>query len=230
MNNVLDSVFNQTMAREHKTITIWQTGEQTECFFRKNNDNTNQRDTMIMFYSVDAPVKAGTIISYGDSRFLVLNQETIENDVYFKSAIIRANGVISTHNLSVDSLPIYGDSVNNATVTANTNFNLIDGNVELLTEDCELSRKLTIDDLFNEWGRTWKITNLFYIDGICHIIAEITADVTPTYKYELILSDLPEIDVKPGDTAEMQAKAYCNEIEIATVTVNCVLLNVCVNM
>lgn len=175
------------MSREHKTVTVCETGEQFECFFRKNNDNINYRDTMIMFYDVDSPVEVGTLLLYGGNIYLTLNKETAENDVYFKSAVIRTNGEINTHSLSVVGLAFYGDSVNGATPTDSTNLNLINGNIEVMTEDNALSRALEVGDLFNEWGRTWKIANLFFIDGICHIVLEITADVIPTYNYSLIM-------------------------------------------
>lgn len=217
--NILNDIFEQAMKREHKTITIQETGEQFECFFRKSNDNINRRDTMTMFYDVDAPVEVGVLLSYSGNTYLTLNKETAENDVYFKSAIIRTNGVINTHSLSVIGLPFYGDNVNNATATNTTNFSLIDGNIEVMTEDNELSRALSVDDLFNEWGRTWKITNLFYIDGICHIVLEINANVTPTYNYSLSLSALTSLNVAPGGTASITATAYCNDIEITRATI-----------
>lgn len=217
--NILNDMFEQAMKREHKTVTIRETGKQFECFFRKSNDNINHRDTMTMFYDVNASVKVGALLLYGGNIYLTLNKETAENDVYFKSAIIRTNGIINTHSLSVIGLPFYGDNVNNATATNTTNFNLIDGNIEVMTEDNELSRALSVDDLFNEWGRTWKITNLFYIDGICHIILEINANITPTYNYSLVLSSLSSFNVVPGDTASITATAYCNEIEMTKATI-----------
>ena len=90
--NILNDIFRQSMSREHKTVTVCETGEQFECFFRKNNDNINYRDTMIMFYDVDSPVEVGTLLLYGGNIYLTLNKETAENDVYFKSAVIRTNG------------------------------------------------------------------------------------------------------------------------------------------
>lgn len=218
--NILNDIFRQSMQCEHKTITVQETGEQFKCFFRKSNDNINRRDTMTMFYDVDAPVEVGALLLYGGNTYLTLNKETAENDVYFKSAIIRTNGAINTHSLSVIGLPFYGDNVNNATSTNTTNISLIDGNIEVITEDNEESRALKVDDLFNEWGRTWKITNLFYIDGICHIVLEINANVTPTYNYSLVLTNLTSFNVAPEDTAEITATAYCNDIEMKSATIH----------
>lgn len=215
MNNTLTDIFNEVMQREGQTATALTSGKAFNAFFRKSNDNLNNRDSMIIFYSVDAPVKAGSLIEYKGNTYLLMNQETGENEVYFKSAIARTMGNISTHSLSVVNLPFYGININGATAQGDNNLSIIDGNIEVLTEDCEQSRKLAVNDVFNEWGRTWEIKNLFYIDGICHVILEITADATPTYEYTLVLTDLSVLDVAPGDTASIKATALINNLEVA---------------
>lgn len=101
-----------------------------------------------------------------------------------------------------------------------TNISIISGNLEVLTEDNAASRTLKVNDLFNEWGRTWKIDNLYFIDGICHIILEVNADVTPTYEYELTLSSLAYYNVKPGDTDTLTYTALCNDDEVDNANVN----------
>lgn len=164
MNQTLLNMFNKSMEREHQTVIVHYTGETFDCFFRKSNDNTNQKDTMIMYYYSDAPVNVGTLISFRGKTFLVLNKETTENDIYCKSAIIKTTGKINTHNLAVLDLPVYNESINNANASVTTHITVIDGNVNLLTEDNEISRQLKVNDLFNEFGRTWKISNLFYVD------------------------------------------------------------------
>ncbi len=213
MNDVVKMMFDQSMHREGHTVTTYLTQERFTCFFRKANDNANSKDSMVMYYPVGSPVKAGMLLSYGGYTYLALNQETAENNVYFKSAIIKTNGNINTHSLSVNNLPFYGDGVNNALSAETANISIISGNVEITTEDCAASRALEIDDLFNEWGRTWKITNLFYIDGICHIVLEVNADVEPTYEYRLDLTELAVLNVEPGDTDVITATAFINDTE-----------------
>lgn len=215
MNNTLTNLFNETMKREGQTVTALTSGKTFNCFFRKSNDNLNNRDSMIIFYPVDAPVKSGSLIQYKGNTYLLMNQETGENEVYFKSAIARTMGNISTHSLSVVNLPFYGININGATAQGDNNLSIIDGNIEVLTEDCEQSRKLAVNDVFNEWGRTWEIKNLFYIDGICHVVLEIKADTTPTYEYTLVLTDLSVLDVAPGDTASIKATALISGSKVA---------------
>jgi len=220
MNNILTRVFDETLQREGRTISTVTSGESFECFFRRNNDNTNSKDTMIMYYRCGSPVNAGTLLSYAGNTYIALNKETAENDVYFKSAIIKTNGTINTHSLTVNGLAFYGEGVNNAMSTDGTNISIISGNLEVLTEDNAASRALQVDDLFNEWGRTWKIDNLYFVDGICHVIVEVNADVTPTYEYELTLSSLTSYNVKPGDTDTLTYTAICNDDEVDNPDVN----------
>lgn len=218
--NVLEDMFNEAMKREQKEVSVFRTGEKFNCFFRKSNDTTNSRDTMIMYYRVDAPVKMGTLLSFGGYTYIALNRETAENSVYYKSAIIKTNGLANTHNLSVVGLPFYGDGINNATATSNSNYiSMIDGNIEVVTEDNEDSRKLKVNDKLNEWGRTWKISNLFYVDGICRIVMEVDADYTPVFNYTLVLSTLDIFNVSPEDTASILATAYINDVEVENATI-----------
>lgn len=208
---LLHNIFNETMQREHKTVTTFTTGEQFDCFFRRNNDNLNIRDTMVMYYDIDAPVKIGTLLSYGSNTYLVLTQETAENYVYYKSSIVRTNGKAATHNLSVVGLPFYSSTINNTNAANGTNISIIDGNTEVLTEDNATSRSLAINDKLNEWGRTWKISNLFYVDGICHIVLEINGDIEPTYNYKVVLAPLMSLHVNVRDTDTLTATAYIND-------------------
>ena len=178
MNTVLKDIFDETMRREKHLASNYYSGEKFHCFFRRNNDNLNERDSMVMYYDKNSPVKAGTLIRCRGQIFLLYNQETIENDVYYKSSVIRTNGIINTHSLSVLGLPFYSDTLNNIMQSKGTNISIIDGNAELLTEDCDKSRALRINDKLNEWGRTWQITNLFYM----YVNDKAVSDATVEFK------------------------------------------------
>ncbi len=208
---VLKNQFDEVMRREGHTVQAYTNNTSFRCFFRRMNDNANQRDTMQMFYPASISLHSGNLLTYKGEHFLMLNQETTENSVYLKSAIIRTNGELTTHTDSVCGLPFYADGINNSLGTDNGFVSLLNGNVELLTEDNAASRALRIDDLFNEWGRTWKIKNLFYIDGTCHVMSEVAPDEEPVNVYTLTLSALAALDVKPGDTDVLTLTAYHNE-------------------
>lgn len=210
--DILKDIFEQSMKRERKEITLWGTETTVDCFFRKSNDNTNLKDTMIIYYHVDSPIRMGSLLVYSDRIFLVLNQETAENEIYKKSAIIRCDGEISTHDFAVSSLPFYGgDHVNNSMVFNASNYSVLDGNLEILTSDCPEAHELKINDVFNAYGRTWKISNIFFIDGICHIQIEVTVDAEIVYNDEVQIAELQSYTVSIGDTDSLLVAAFRNE-------------------
>ena len=184
MYNVLQNNFENTIAREGITISTYISNQEFQAFFRRLNDGLNQRDTMTMFYPVGSPVHSGSIITLNDKQFILLNQESIEN----KSAVIRCNGTISTADAKVMNLPFYGSGASSAFPSSggvSTKYiAVISGQTEIITEDCELARKLAINDKFNAWGRTWKIENIFYVDGIVTLNIEVQADEEITYTYD----------------------------------------------
>ena len=84
--NIVDQMFNTSMIREGKTVSLYtDPTSQFNVFFRRNNDGTAERNTLVMYYYSDAPVTAGSLIKYGNSVLLAKNQETVENEIYMKS-------------------------------------------------------------------------------------------------------------------------------------------------
>lgn len=219
MNDILLNVFDETMNREKKEAKILSSGDKFNCFFRKLNDNSNIKDTVLMYYSSSLNIKQGTLIQIKNQTYIALNCETIENDVYKKSAMVHTNGTINTNNFLVEELPFYGGNINDATEDTGNNLSIIGGNIEIITEDNFKSRKLEINDEFNEWGRTWRITNIFYIDGFCHLVVEVTNDKEIERTYHLEIPNLTITNVSPGDSANIKSSAYVNDTIInATIT------------
>lgn len=216
MYNVVESAFNEAMKREGQILSFFVGSDTFKAFFRRNADNLSHRDTMIMYYEKAAPVRAGSLIMLNDEIYLALNKEHEEGTIYNKSALEKCNGTITTNNLSVCGLPFFGSELKSGLAVDGTHVSLIDGNMEILTEDCEASRALQIDDTFNEYGRTWKIENIFYVDGICHIVVQISVNEEIHYDYELELSKLGTMSAIPGDVLNLYATAYINGVEDET--------------
>lgn len=216
MNRIAKRVFDDTMRQEGKKAITFYGSQEFSCFFRKNNDGISQRDTIIMFYGLDAPVKAGTIIVFRGEKYIALNKETVENDIYYKSTLIKTNGEITSDDFSVVGLPFYGDDINSTGADNGTNISVINGKSDVITEDCETSRKLKINNNYNAWGRTWQIENIYYIDGIAHIVSQVTADMPIEHAYTLSLDTINVDTVKIGDTFQLNATAYCDGVEDTT--------------
>lgn len=210
MNNTLTKVFNEVMAREGKKLTTYYEKAEFTAFFRRNSDGINSRDTVIMFYDKNAPVKQGTLFYLDGIVYIALNREHVEGAVYWKSAIEKTNGKITLNDLSVVDIPVYGAAMNSSLAIDGSYFSISDGYTTFITEDNEKSRKLALDDTFNEWGRTWKIEQIYFRDGIAYIIANIHVNEMPKYSYKLVINEI-ETAVNVGSTAKVTATAYIDD-------------------
>ena len=204
--------YKRTMEREGKTLTTYTGGTEFKAFFRITNDNANQRETVCIYYDVTAPVRPGTLIMYGYGVYLALNRETVENDVYYKSTLIKCNGVYNENYGSVMNIPFYSENMKSSVSVGNSTISMLNGNIELITEENSLSKKIEINQKFNEFGRTFQVTNKYSIDGILHIIAEVVANMDVVYTYTVDIEGTPGTSVEPGTTVQLSAIPYVNGI------------------
>lgn len=210
MYSPLESVFEATMQREGKMLTTYSSRAEFRAFFRIKNDYENQRETITIYYDVTAPVHSGTLVLIGDEVFLALNRETVENDVYYKSTLIECNGVYNENKGVISNIPFYSDNVKASLAIGNNVITTLNGNVELLTEENFLSKQIKIDQYFNEFGRTFKVTNKYSIDGILHIIGEVQADQEPTVVYGIKIAGAPNTYIEPNTPIQLTATPYIN--------------------
>ncbi len=220
MYSPLESVFESTMKREGKTLTTYSSDIEFRAFFRIRNDNENQRETIVIYYDVTAPVHSGTLVMIGKEVFIALNKETVENDVYYKSTMIKCNGIYNDNDGSVSNVPFYSDNVKSSLEVGNNVITMLNGNVELLTEESTISKNIQLGQTFNEFGRTFKVTNLYTIDGITHIIGEVYADVKPNFVYSIVINGIPNTNIKPNETVQLSAIPYINGNETTGATFN----------
>lgn len=172
--NSLQKTFNATMRRESKAIIVDEVN--TKVIFRKNNDGNNETDRLNIFYPIDAPINQGSMISFKGKDYLVLNKETSENDVYYKSSVLGMNCILADNDKKYSNIKCYCSGLTSSLVAGNTTLQVVSGNVELMTSDNAESRKVKVNDIFREFGGTYKVTNVFYQNGIAHIYGERTVD------------------------------------------------------
>ena len=203
--------YKRTMEREGKILTTYTGGTEFKAFFRINNDNENQRETIVIYYDVTAPVRPGTLVMYGYGVYLALNRETVENDVYYKSTLVKCNGVYNENSGAVMNIPFYSDNMKSSVSVGNSTITMLSGNIEIITEENSLSKKIKIDQKFNEFGRTFNVCNLYSMDGILHIIAEVYSNMKPTYTYSVIIDGTPTTSLKTGERVQLIATTYMGE-------------------
>lgn len=210
MYSPLESVFESTMEREGKILTTYSSGIEFRAFFRIRNDNENQRETIVIYYDVTAPVSSGTLIMIGKEVFLALNKETVENDVYYKSTMIKCNGVYNSNDGEVSNMPFYTDNMKSSVSLENNIISMLNGNIEILTKENTTSKRININDTFNEFNRTFVITNKYSIDGIMHFLGEVKVDEKPDYNYSIQIDGFPGTKVETNTVIQLEAIPYVN--------------------
>lgn len=208
--NTVLTQFKRTMNREGEFVSTYTGGREFKAFFRTRNDNGSQKESIIMYYDVNAPMRPGMLVVYGHGVFLALNKETIGNDVYYKSTLVKCNGVFSDNSgCETLNIPFYSGSMKSGLPTGNQTISVINGNIELIMEENSLTKKIRINDTFNEFGRTFKVVNQYIVDGIVHLLADVISDQKAKLNYCVLIDGLPKV-VVPGKTTKLTATAYVN--------------------
>ena len=89
MYDVLTSQFNEALTREGNTVTDSTGTTSYKCIFRKNSDKNSSDNRLTIFYPTSEAIEQGQLLKYKDNYFLTLNQETDENDTYYKSDLFK---------------------------------------------------------------------------------------------------------------------------------------------
>lgn len=209
--NTLKKQFSDALQREGKNITTYYTSELVKCLFRINKDYNKTDNHITIFYDIDSPIKQGQLFTYGSKNYLTLNQESIENDTYYKSSLLECNLEIPVVINSVTrQIPCYSYDLSSAYNIANNIISFVDGKGEIITELIpELSNGIYINTGLRIMGGYFDVVNTYDIDGIVHIMLK--KNVSPPDLYALeITTDLS--DYKVGDTATITANPTVNGI------------------
>lgn len=209
--NAAQTQFERTMKREGRIVTTYTGGTEFRAFFRTRDEHENQRETIIMYYDVNAPVRPGTLVMVGYGVFLALNRETTENDIYYKSVMVKCNGVFNENTGIVHNVPFYCSNMKSSVSVGNNVITMLNGNIELLTEENSLSKQIDIGQCFNEFGRTFRVTNKYIMDGIVHFIAEVEADQKTDFVYTIQVDGLSNSSVYVGSIIQLEATPYIND-------------------
>lgn len=209
--NAAQTQFERTMKREGGIVTTYTGGTEFRAFFRTRDEHENQRETITMYYDVMAPVRPGTLVMVGYGVFLALNRETTENDIYYKSTLIKCNGIFNENTGIVHNVPFYCSNMKSSVSVGNNVITMLNGNIELLTEENSLSKQIDICQTFNEFGRTFEVTNKYTMDGIVHLIAEVRAGQKADFVYTIQIDGLLNSSVPVNSEIQLEAIPYIND-------------------
>ena len=120
--------------------------------------------------------------------------------------------MITLNNREVIGIPCYASAMKDGLAESNNMLSLINGTMEFITESNSLSRQIQIDDTFNEFGRTYKVNNIYYKDGILHVITEVSTNERPIEHLKIVIDGLSKDSYIIGDTAQLCAILYINNV------------------
>ena len=216
MYSVLQEQFNDAMIREGKAISSYWNSTEHKCFFRKNRDTNQTNNKVTIFYPIAENIKAGQLLKYGNHIFLTLNQETVENTVYFRSDLLECNITIEVFkNNQMISTPAYAYELTNANATNSGQIIVVNGNIEIMTEQNIISESIDINDSFEEMGGTYKIINRIYNSGIMKYFVERELD-NPNDYFEIMIQNT-ENHFNLGDTFKLNT--VTQHIQDSTATI-----------
>ena len=226
MYDILTSQFNDALAREGKIVTDSTGNTSYKCLFRKNNDKNTSDNRLTIFYPVSEAIEQGQLLKYKDNYFLSLNQETNENDTYYKSDLLQVNSEIhtivvadSSNNTGYElNLRAYAEDLSNVGLTGDSTISIVGGNISFIVQDNADSRKLKIDATFSALGGTWKITNLYFKSGLGYVFTERTADSTTSPAYSLSITGSDSVTME--DVAQLVATATITDGTTTTTILN----------
>lgn len=229
--NTVRKQFQDALKREGKTITGYYSQEVYPCLFRKNDKSINDtKEYMTIFYDVNSPIEQGQLLTYGGKYYLTMNKKTVENNVYYKSALLECNtrvivGVDGIGNI----VPCYSSELNSPIPNEGKIMTTLDGNIELITEDNYISRNIEIDNRYILMGGTYQVINNIYKNGIYYFYLQRITSSPPVYSFtvtsklntynvdeEVQLSILPKVD----DITDPEATIICTSSDNTIVTVD----------
>jgi hypothetical protein len=229
MYDVLTSQFNEALTREGNTVTDSTGTTSYKCLFRKNSDKNSSDNRLNIFYPVSESIEQGQLLKYKSNYFLALNQETDENDTYYKSDLLQVNTSIHTivvadasNNTAYELfLQAYAEDLSSVGLYGDSQISIVGGNISFIVQDNADSRKLKIDATFTALGGTWKIVNLYFKSGLGYVFTERTADAisSPVYAVTVIGSD----SVTMEDVAQLVATATITDGSTTTTILNPVI-------
>lgn len=216
--NTVYSQFKQALKREGKTITTYYTNETYPCLFRINKDKNREEQFLTIFYDANTPIHQGQLLTYGGKIFITMNSESVENDIYRKSDLLECNTrVIVGINTIGYVVPCFSSDLKSPLPSEGKVITTIDGNIDLMTEDCELARNILINNRYVLMGGSYQVINKLYKAGIYYFYLQRITMAEPVYTFDLTSSG---IEFKVDETTQVTALPYVDNITdpLATIT------------
>ncbi len=161
----------------------------------------------------------GAIITHYDKRYLILNEESVENRIYHRSDGINSDIMLTTYSketMREISVPVFAYDLTGVTPDKSDMMSVIAGNVELMSGDNQFSRMLKVNQEFNAMGNWYQVVSINFKTGICRIEASVIQGPSNPMKYSLKID--AENTYMFEDVAELTAVAALDDNPIVNPT------------
>jgi len=183
--NTVYTQFKDALKREKQTITLFYANLTYPCLFRKIVDK-DTKEYLTIYYEISTPIIQGQLLTYRGNQFITLNQESIENNTYYKSTLLQCNLIIPiVDNITNKYIPCYVYDLTSPTVIVNNVITIVDGRVELITESTELLNSIAYDTGYRIIGGYFKVVNKYNLDGISHVFVERAVEPAKVYTFNI---------------------------------------------
>lgn len=164
LKNLTERQFNRVLSREGKIVTKSDTKEEVTILFKEVR---NVGENISIYYTNDTNLNVGDIVEYKGYRYVLKNVNSIQSDVYKASKLVRCTVLL---NISGRHIPMA--LANDREIMGENMAN----NLSLITKDTEHIREIKRNTQYICFGSTYKVSNIFYNDGLAHVYMERTGD------------------------------------------------------
>ncbi len=217
--SVPEAQFLDYIQREGTTVRDYWNRKEYTCFFRRNKDTNQTNDNISIYYPVGNGISPGSLITHYGHTYLILNQESLENRVYHRSDGLNADVLLNTYDKESGqeiSIPCFAYDLTGTAPESSDMMSTINGSVELMTGDNEISRMLKVNNEFYAMGNWYTIVSINFKTGIARIGATIIQSPSTQIVYGLKINAEPNYN--QGNTAKLTASATIDDSPVSNAT------------
>lgn len=167
IREMTDRQFQRVLEREGKVVTKTLTQEEIKVLFREVKGSSGERITI--YYTYDTDLKKGDIVNYKGYNYMLINENSIQSDVFKVSALKRCTVRLNIAGRYIPMVIASNLSSNNLGAS------IVD-NIGLVTTDTDDIKAIEKNTQYICFGSTYKVVNIFYNDGLAYIYLTRTGD------------------------------------------------------
>lgn len=209
--NTLEKQWNHAYKTQRSEVTY--KGVRQYVIFRKYDDSNTVKNRMRIFYPKDSLLDVGKLFVYKNAYYLIVNKETDENDIYYKSEVHKADFTIPKLGNYYDLHCVVNTSgLESSVVESNNVMTISTGKVELWTSSesimvAPMNPSIMVGNFYwNGRYQEMKVVNTYQDKGIFRIYAELTSFNSQIDLYNLSITNNIKASYNLEDTPTIKSE------------------------